>query len=98
MLILGILGAPESPHTLLVARMLGAILLALGAMLVLVRDIVDEALCKRISVGNAIADLLIAGFVVKATAEGTLGPMGWVLVATFSLNVVTWMSARPRLA
>lgn len=81
-----------NPHDQLelVARMLGGMLFALGATLMSVRHTQDRVTRIRLAAGNATCDLSVAVFVAVAAYRGVIGPLGWLLVGTFTLNALTW--------
>jgi len=91
--LLGFFTLPTDPSTQLVARILGAVLFALGATLLGVRDVADRDQRTRVIAGNAACDLSVTILLLSATVAGALGPTAWLLTALFAANAGSWMLA-----
>jgi hypothetical protein len=92
-LLLAPFGLGGSPGTEIVARLLGGVLFALGATLAGVRDVTDRPAQIRVCVGNAVCDGCIALFLAVDTTRGVIGVAGWLLVAIFAGNCLSWLVA-----
>ena len=91
--ILGLFALPADQGTVLVARILGGVLFALGATLLGVRDVKDRDARVRVMMGNASCDLSVALLVGAASITGALGAAGWALAGLFALNAASWLLA-----
>jgi hypothetical protein len=92
-LVVGIFGIGTDASTLLVARMLGGVLFALGATLIGARDVEAGPTRIRVIVGNAACDVCITVFLLTDAWRGALPWTGWVLAALFASNALSWLVA-----
>jgi hypothetical protein len=72
-----IYGLAASPSSVLIGRLFGAALVALGLIFWLARDQSSESV-RGVLIGTAIGDAVGLIVVVMATISGTLNSMGWV--------------------
>ena len=86
--------ALSTPSEILLARLAGGFLLALGATLLGVRDVTDPRLQRRVVLGNGSCDIVLTG--VFAASSSWLGTPGWILAALFSVTALSWAVAWPR--
>jgi hypothetical protein len=70
-------GLAASPSSVLIARLFGAALVALGLIFWLARDHSSESV-RGVLIGTAIGDAVGLIVVMMATMSGTLNAMGWV--------------------
>ena len=89
--LLSLFGLGTESGTQLVARMLGGVLFALGATLFGVRDLEPRDQRIRVTVGNAVCDGLITGWIALDVARGALPMLALVLVALFAINCASWL-------
>jgi hypothetical protein len=94
--LLGLFGLAGPASTELLGRMFGGVLIALGATLIAARDLADPVARRWLLVGNAVCDAAITGFLALAVSGGLTGPIGWVLVALFAINAISWVALIPR--
>lgn len=90
--LLVIFGLGTAASTVLVARMLGGVLFALGATLIGVRDLASGPARTRVVVGNAACDACITVYLLAAASQGGLGRLGWLLALLFAVNAVSWLA------
>lgn len=93
-LLLGVFGLGRGWETVVVGRMLGAILFALGATLLAAAEITDPVLRRRVAIGNGACDLSITLFLGAGCATGALPLPAWLLVLLFGGNALSWWVAR----
>lgn len=91
-LFLGVFGLGSTSEVLL-ARLAGGFLLALGATLFAVRETDDPRLQRITVAGNGTCDVVLT--VVVALAAPGLGVSGWVLAALFGVNALSWLVLIP---
>jgi hypothetical protein len=72
-----IYGLAASPSSVLIGRLFGAALVALGLIFWLARDQSSESV-RGVLIGTAIGDAVGLIVVVMATISGTLNSMGWI--------------------
>src|SRR5688500_4198376 len=83
-LLLGLFGIATDDSTILVGRMLGGVLFALGATLIGVRDLEPGPTRIRVIVGNATCDACITVFLLAEAWRGGTGRLGWILALLFA--------------
>lgn len=91
-LLLGLLGL-EGPGLVVVVRLLGGILFALGATLLGAREVTERTAQRAVSIGNLSCDLSLGVMLAGATWAGTLSRFGWFLAVVFWVNAVSWAVA-----
>lgn len=92
-LVIGVFGIGTEASTLLVTRMLGGVLFALGAALIGARELEAGPTRTRVIVGNAACDLCITLFLLADAYRGVTGRLGWVLALLFLSNALSWLVA-----
>lgn len=92
--VLGILAIQADASDLVLARLAGAMLFALGATLFVARETTEEDRRTRVAFGNATADLAMVVVLGTATFTGVLGPVGYGVSALFAVNVASWLATR----
>lgn len=93
-LVLGMLQITADASVLILARLAGAMLFALGATLFVARNTEDEDQRTRTAFGNATADLAMVVVIGTGALTGVIGPVGYGLTAVFAVNVLVWMATR----
>jgi hypothetical protein len=91
--LLALFGLPGDLGTQVLARMLGGVLWALGATLIVAKDASDRESRTRVCIGNAVCDGCVAMFLSAYTLRGALSATGWILVAIFAWNALSWLLA-----
>jgi hypothetical protein len=91
-LVLGLLGL-DGPGLVVLVRLLGGILFALGATLLGAREVTDRTAQRAVSIGNLSCDLSLGVMLAGATWAGTLSAFGWFLAVVFWVNAASWAVA-----
>lgn len=94
--LLGVLGVAAGPGALLLARLLGGVLVGLGGSLAGARDLPPGPGRTALLAGNAACDVALATVSAFGVASGDLGGLGWVLVALFGVNALSWSALLAR--
>jgi hypothetical protein len=84
-------GLETDVSTLLVARMLGGMMFALGATLIGARELDAGPTRVRVIVGNATCDLCITVFLLADCYRGALGWPAGALALLFASNIASWL-------
>jgi hypothetical protein len=88
-------GITADPSAQLVARILGGVLVALGATLWAARDAADRSARRTVIAGNLVCDATVAALIGVAAWKGAVGPLSWSLATLFAANAATWVLVRP---
>ncbi|HEU5304193.1 MAG TPA: hypothetical protein VFU40_06065 [Gemmatimonadales bacterium] len=89
---LGLYGVPAEPAIVLLARFLGAVLVQVGLVFYLIRDVGDPRTQRGVVLGSFLGSL--AGFVVALTGQfwGLVNQFGWTTVAIYGLLLLGYGS------
>jgi hypothetical protein len=83
--VLALYGVMADPTVVLIARFFGAVLVQIGLVLYLIRDVGDPRTQRGVVIGSFIGS--VAGLVVALTGQfwGLLNQFGWSSVAIYGL-------------
>jgi len=92
--VLRVLALQTDEGGLLLARMAGGMLFALGATLFVARDALPPDAKTRVALGNATCDLAMLIVFSTAAYTGTVGPVGYMVSLMFGINAAAWVATR----
>jgi phage tail tape-measure protein len=79
---------------LLLARLAGGMLFALGTTLFVARHTREPEHRTRIAMGNAACDVALLIVFATSALTGTIGPVGFVVSVMFGVNAGCWVGTR----
>lgn len=90
--VLAMYGVAAEPTVVLMARFFGSVLVQLGLVLYLIRDVSDPTTRRGVVIGSFLGSL--AGFVVSLTAQfwGLMNSFGWSSVAIYGVLLLGYGS------
>jgi len=89
-LLLSLYGVPPTGVGLLVARLFGAMMLAVGGTLWTLRNVSDTPAARGVALWFCLVDALSAAFFVQAALVGDVNAFGWSVVAIYGLNAIAF--------
>jgi len=93
-MVLDMLGVHADAAHLLLGRLAGGMLFALGVTLFIARDTREPDARTRVAFGNATCDLAMLIVFATSAIGGVIGPVGYVVAIAFGANVGLWVGTR----
>ena len=81
-------GIEHSPALALLGRLFGGALLALGVILWLARDLLDEAAIRAVLIGGLVGDVVNLVAAAMGTLSGAQNALGWSTVLIYLFAAV----------
>lgn len=97
-LLLSLYGAPPNGLGLLVARLFGLALIAIGITLWKLRNESEGEAARALATGLLVCDAASTVFFAQAALAGDVNALGWSVVAIYGLNALAFgfIALRPR--